>query len=365
MKVYIITGEASGDWYGAQIIKSLKTRDTNCQVRFWGGDNMLAESANLVKHIKDTAFMGFVEVVKNLREIKSNIKLCKADIKEYSPDIIIFIDYPGFNLRIADWAKSKSYKTVWYISPKVWAWKESRVKKMKTAIDHLFVIFPFEVEYFAKFDIDAMYQGNPLAYRIKQYRQANMVAKDAIVLMPGSRVQELKRHLGLVYNYAMTLPREKFVLPLAQGFTRESLTEISRLNLPQNIELVDDSWAALNRAKLGIIASGTSTLEAMLFDVPQVVIYKANPISYRIAKRVVKIKYISLVNILANRKVITELIQSEANLDNLKMELEKLQKNPEQLLGEYKEITAQLSTKSGQPFDALVESIYDLAKSVD
>ena len=318
---------------------------------------MLAESPHIVKHIKETAFMGFIEVVKNLRQIKANLKLCKEDIQAFNPDFILFIDYPGFNLRIAQWAKSQSFKTVWYISPKVWAWKESRVHKMKAAIDHLYVIFPFEVEYFSKFGIKAHYLGNPLAYRIHQYRLDHPVSKDAIILMPGSRTQELKRHLGLMYDYARSQSTAQFILPLAQGFTSESLRTLSNQDLPPNIELTSESWAALNRSKLGIIASGTATLEAMLFSVPQVVIYKANPVSYQIAKRLVKIKYISLVNILADHKVITELIQHEANLQNLSAEMTKLQSHPAPITDHYQSITSQLST-GNQPFDTLVESIY-------
>lgn len=357
MKVYIITGEASGDWYGAQVIKSLKSKHLDCEVRYWGGDSMLRESPNIVKHIKDTAFMGFIEVLKNLGKIKANLRFCKTDIEAFDPDIVLFIDYPGFNLRIAKWAKQKNYNTFWYISPKVWAWKESRVKKMKSAIDHLYVIFPFEVKYFAQFGIEAHYLGNPLAYKVKQYRLDNPVEKDAIVLMPGSRTQELKRHLGLMYDYARSNQNEQFILPLAQGFTSESLKELSMQDLPSNIELTTESWEALNRAKSGVIASGTATLEAMLFDVPQVVIYKANPLSYQIAKRLVKIKYISLVNILAGRRVITELIQQDANPTNLKKEMSLLTTNTTQLSNDYKQIKEELSLLGSQPFDALVDSI--------
>ncbi len=362
MRVYIITGEASGDWYGAQIIKSLKAKDVHCDVRYWGGDAMLSESPHIVKHIRDTAYMGFIEVVKNLRKIRANINLCKTDIKAFDPDIILFIDYPGFNLRIAEWAKSQDYHTVWYISPKVWAWKESRVQKMKQAIDHLFVIFPFEVQYFSKFGVKATYLGNPLAYRIQKYRIDNPVKKDAIILMPGSRTQELKRHLSLMYDYATSCQSEQFILPLAQGFTPAKVRSLCNQEIPSNIMFTSDSWAALNRAKSGVIASGTATLEAMLFEVPQVVIYKANPISYQIAKRLVKIQYISLVNILANRPVITELIQNDATLPNLKHEMNNIENNHIQITNDYREITSTLATDS-QPFDALVSRIYELYRT--
>lgn len=356
MKWYVIAGEVSGDIYGGHIINRILKSDPGSEVRFWGGNQMLAESGNIVKHIKETAFMGFVEVVKNLRTIRSNMQLCKDDITEYQPDCIIFIDYPGFNLRIAEWAKSQQFTTAYYIAPKVWAWKENRVKKLKAFIDHLYVIFPFEVDYFAKHEIKANYFGSPLVNEINAYRSAHPSEQSKIVLMPGSRAQELKRHMPLMVEYAMAYPDEQFILPITQGFTKASLAAYSPQSIPDNIEVVNNSWEALNQARLGIIASGTATLEGMLFDVPQVVIYKANWLSYHIAKRVVKLKWISLVNIIANKEVVTELIQDKANIDDLEQTISHLQSPQSKVTDEYATIRTTLES-SEDPIQKMVSDL--------
>ncbi len=355
MKVYIIAGEVSGDIYGAQIISNLLSRHPECEVRFWGGDAMLAVSKNIVKHIRETAFMGFVEVIKNIKTIKANFKLCKADILNFKPDVILFIDYPGFNLRIAKWAKQQSISTAYYIAPKVWAWKESRVKQIKQYVDKLYVIFPFEVEYFAKHEIEATYFGNPLHSRIESYKQANKYEKLSIALLPGSRNQEITRHLPLMYAYAEQESSTQFLLPLAQGYSEEKFYTLTGLSCPSNVTLIEESWKALHNAKYAIVASGTATLETMLFDVPQVVIYKANQISYWIAKRLLKIKYISLVNIIANKAVIAELIQHGANLQNLTLHLSQLKDSD--TLDDYNQVKQSLSSIQ-DPIISVVDDLY-------
>lgn len=355
MKIYIIAGEVSGDIYGAQIISSLKQRYPETRIRFWGGDAMLKEDSNIVKHIKETSFMGFIEVVNNIGKIRKNFALCKTDILHYKPDVLLFIDYPGFNLRIAGWAKTRGVKTAYYIAPKVWAWKESRIKKIKQYVDKLYVIFPFEVAYFAKHGVTAEYFGNPLYSRIEAYKKNNPVTKQGIALLPGSRDQEIKRHLPLMYAFATKHPDREFLLPMAQGYDIERFWSLTGLKGPSNIMMLHNSWEVLNQVKYAIVASGTATLETMLFDVPQVVIYKANPISYFIAKRLLKIKFISLVNIIANNKIIEELIQHEATLENIAFHINQLD-NPKTLL-QYTTVKESLDS-SEDPIALMVKDLY-------
>lgn len=357
MKIYLIAGEASGDLYGGQIIKNIKSVSPDSQVRYWGGDEMLKQSPHIVKHIRETSIMGFVEVLKNIKTINANINLCKRDILEFNPDHIIFIDYPGFNLRIAEWAKKSGFSTVYYIAPKVWAWKESRVKKLRLYIDHLYVIFPFEKEYFHQHGIHAKYYGSPLVNRIKQYQEKNPSEKTKIVLMPGSRKQEIKRHLPLMLSYVTEHPKESFILPVAQGLQKDSLPNND--HLPENLEIVTNSWEALNQSKFGIISSGTATLEAMLFNVPQIVIYKTNMITYQIARRVVKLNWISLVNIIANKEVVKELIQEDASLDRLESIIIEVNESISKIKNAYSDISQSLSLYE----DPIHEMVKDLLKS--
>ncbi len=317
---------------------------------------MLAVNPNIVKHIKETAIMGFVEVLKNLRKISSFIRTAKSDIKDFDPDLILFIDYPGFNLRIAKWAKSKDYKTAYYIAPKVWAWKESRVHKLKKYIDKLYVIFPFEVDYFRQFDINATFLGNPLAFDIQRYKSSNPTTKQATALLPGSRKQELKRHLDLLYDYAASRPENTFYLPLAQGFSEQDLAHISKRNPPENVAFSKDSWEVLNACDFGIIASGTASWEAMLFGVNQIVIYKAHWLSYLIAKQLVKTKFISLVNINAQKTVIPELIQEDANLQELDRLTTQLKAEKSTVLNQYTTINTGLKVEEN-PFELFAQNL--------
>lgn len=339
MKIYIIAGEASGDWYGGKLIEAFQSQSPDVEIRFWGGDNMLSQNANIVKHIRDTAYMGFVEVVKNLRTIKANIALCKSDIADFKPDLIVFIDYPGFNLRIAEWAKANDFKTAYYIAPKVWAWKESRVKKIRAFVDQLYVIFPFEVDYFAGHDVNAKYFGCPLADEITP---VNSDQATSIAILPGSRKQELKRHIPLLFDLAKAQPNDKFVLPLAQGFEPSDLDAIQPR--PTNVKIVRGVEHSLTSAKYAIVASGTATLETMLYGVPQCVIYIANPISYAIGKQLVKLDYISLVNIIAGKEVVKELLQGEANLDNLKAKINADNQKRNNQMNDYSSLRKQLTS---------------------
>lgn len=325
MRYYLIAGEASGDIHGSALMRSIKSSDPNAEFRFWGGDEMESVSEGLVKHYRDTSFMGFIEVIKNLFVIMKLFSFCKKDITAFSPDKIIFIDYPGFNLRMASWAKKNGYETIYYIAPQVWAWKESRVKKIKKSIDHLFVILPFEKAFFEKHSIDAKYFGHPLTTRIERFLDSHKIneniPKDCIACFPGSRSQEIRAHMDVIIQAAKKLPNEKFVIAGVQSVE----TNVYKQAYNQNIDIIfNKNYQLLSKAKLAIVTSGTATLETALFNVPQVVIYKGNELSYQIAKRIIKLEYISLVNLLSNKEVVKELIQNQLTTDNLTKEIRSL-----------------------------------------
>ena len=326
MKLYIIAGEASGDHYGAKIIEKFKATTENLHVRFWGGDQMLDQDSNIAMHIKETAFMGFLEVVQNLGTIRKHFQYCKSDILAFNPDLILFIDYPGFNLRIAKWAKSKSYQTAYFIPPKVWAWKESRVEKLRKYLDHVIVIFPFEQPYYASKEMTVQYFGNPLQEDIDLFKKNNLVIRDKklIALMPGSRKQELDRHLSVMVDIARNKPKESFCIIVAPNFNIDYYTSKVE-DWPTNISFAENgSWPTLIKSKAAIVCSGTATLETALFDVPQVVMYKSSPISMTIARWFVTIKYISLVNLIVDKPLVKELIQEDATAERLTNELNQL-----------------------------------------
>lgn len=330
MKYYIIAGEASGDLHGSNLMKALQKIDVNAEFRFWGGDLMQAVSNSLVKHYKDLAFMGFIEVVMNLRTITKNLAFCKKDIEQYNPDTIIFIDYPGFNLRIAKWAKQKGYKTHYYISPQIWAWKENRIKDIKRDVDHMHVILPFEKEFYEdKHNYPVNFVGHPLIDAIGARQQVDEYSfraehelnkKPIIALLPGSRKQEIKKMLSVMLSIVDDFPGYQFVIAGAPSqdysfyepfITNNNVSFISN----RTYDLLSVSYAAL-------VTSGTATLETALFKVPEVVCYKGSWLSYQIGKRLVKhIKYISLVNLIMDKEVVTELIQDDFNTKRLKQEL--------------------------------------------
>jgi len=333
MKYYIIAGEASGDLHGSNLIKELKKLDTAASIRCWGGDKMQAAGGDLVKHYRDLAFMGFIEVIKNLRAILDNLKLCKKDILEFQPDVLVLIDYPGFNLRVAKWAKEQGFKIVYYISPQVWAWKENRVHKMKQCIDKMLVILPFEKEYFkTKWDWDVEYVGHPLAEEIENRKSeignTRFSERPIVALLPGSRKQEIAKKLPVMLEVSKSFPEHQFIVAQAPSVNPEFYDPFTKKY--SNVSSVQDqTYQLLSQAKAALVTSGTATLETALFGVPEAVCYKASPLSYQIGKRLIKIKYISLVNLIMNKLVVKEFIQQEMNAENLTTELKDLLTNEE------------------------------------
>lgn len=324
MKYFIIAGEASGDLHGSNLIKALKKKDAHAEFNFWGGDLMAAQAEGLKMHYKSFTLMGFIEVVLNLRFILSTIKLCKTQILSYKPDVVIFIDYPGFNLRMAAFCKKHGFKTVYYIAPKIWAWKESRGKKLEKFIDELLIIFPFEIDYFKKWNVKTTYVGNPLQDALKNYKEEQLnhdglpANKPIIALLPGSRKQEIERILPVMSTLVSHFNQYQFVICGAPSIGVEAYQPF----INENTTLImNRTYDVLHRSTAAIVCSGTATLETALFNVPQVCGYVANPISYWIARMLVKIKYISLVNLCLNKTAITELIQHEFNINQLIDEL--------------------------------------------
>jgi lipid-A-disaccharide synthase len=333
MKYYIISGEASGDLHGSNLIKELNKLDTDIDLRFWGGDLMQAQGGKLVKHYKDLAFMGFTQVLMNIRTIFRNIKFCKQDILEFKPDILILIDYPGFNLRIAEFAKQNNIKVFYYISPQIWAWKQSRVHKIKRFVDEMFVILPFEKDFYKKFDFDVNFVGHPLLDAIEEnkkipfdeqkFRQENALSdKPIISLLAGSRKQEVKAKLPVMLSVVKHYPDYQFVLAGAPSLDTNYYNTFLQNT---NVKLVQNkTYDLLKISTAALVTSGTATLETALFEVPEVVCYKTNEIQYRLAKNLVKIKFISLVNLIMDKEIIKELIQHDLNEKQLKQELDKL-----------------------------------------
>ncbi len=326
LKLYLIAGEASGDLHGANLIRALKTKNPSIRFRAWGGDQIGETGTPLVKHVKDLAFMGFVEVLKNIRIIKKNFELCKKDIQSFAPDAIIFIDYPGFNLRIAKWAKAKNYKTIYYISPQVWAWNSNRVQKMKKFIDRMICILPFEKAFYKKYDWNVSYVGHPLLDHVNKLKRKPVhdpyPKEQLLVLMPGSRKQEIRKILPTMLEASKRLEGFKVILAAMQSIGK-SFYEKFELG---NTKLVfDQSDNLLQRTQVAWISSGTATLQAAMHQTPQVVCYKANKISYSIAKKLINVPYISLVNLIANKKIVVELIQGEFTVENLLSETKKVE----------------------------------------
>ncbi|MEH6535167.1 MAG: lipid-A-disaccharide synthase [Psychroserpens sp.] len=328
MKYYIIAGEASGDLHGSNLMKALQRQDVNAEIRFWGGDLMHAVGGTLVKHYKERQFMGFAEVIFNLRKILGLIKFCKNDIDSYQPDVIIFIDNSGFNLRIAKWAKEKNYKTHYYISPQVWASRASRVEKIKRDVDAMYVILPFEKEFYKTYNYDVHFVGHPLIDAIADRTQVDefkfreeygLTDKPIIALLPGSRKQEITKMLGVMLSVVDGFSEYQFVIAGAPSQEYSFYEPFIKQN---NVAFISNqTYDLLSVSTAALVTSGTATLETALFKVPQVVCYKANAISYQIAKRIITLKYISLVNLIMDHEVVTELIQGDLNTKRLKKEL--------------------------------------------
>ncbi|MFT3825360.1 MAG: lipid-A-disaccharide synthase [Chitinophagaceae bacterium] len=367
MRYYIIAGEASGDLHGSNLIKELKQLDTEAEIRCWGGDLMEQAGATLVKHYRDLAFMGFIEVVSNLGTILRNLKFCKEDIQQFKPDTLVLIDYPGFNLRIAEWAHEQGMKVVFYISPQVWAWKENRVKKMKQCIDKMLVILPFEKDYYHnKWNWDVEYVGHPLVEVVEKQlatTSAPITDRPIIALLPGSRKQEILKKLPIMLEVSKYFPDYQFVVAKAPGQEDSFYTEL--LNAYPNVSSVrNQTYPLLTQAKAALVTSGTATLETALFGVPEVVCYKGSNISYQIAKRLIKVKYISLVNLIMDKLVVKELIQQDLTTDNLRQELTALLTDPakqQQLRTDYAALK-QLLSQGGRASAKAAKSIVDFVR---
>ena len=326
MRYYIIAGEPSGDMHAANLIESLREKDQNAHVRAWGGDKMIAQGADVVKHIRDLAFMGFVEVIANLRTISRNLKFCKNDLLHYKPDVLILVDYPGFNLRIAEFAHKNNIRVFYYISPQVWAWKKNRVKKIKQFVNRMFVILPFELDFYKEQGVDAFYGGNPVLDEIAKFQLQDVALpdenKEIIALLPGSRTQEIKRMLPVMCRLAKNYPQYHFVIA---GVSHQKPAYEQLLKNDSSLEVIyDNTYHLLNNATAALVTSGTATLETALFKVPQVVCYAGSAISVFLARRLVKIRFISLVNLILDREAVKELIQSDLNTRTLTREFEKL-----------------------------------------
>ena len=367
MKYYLIAGEASGDLHGANLMRALQQIDPEAEFRFWGGDRMEAVGGKLIKHYRDLAFMGFWEVVTNLRTILRNIDFCKRDIIQFQPDAIIFIDYPGFNMRIAKWAKQQGIPTHYYISPQIWAWKENRIKAIKRDVDAMYVILPFEKDFYEeKHQYPVHFVGHPLLDAIAARKEVSeevfkrengLDERPIIALLPGSRKQEIAKMLSVMLSVVESYHQYQFVIAgapsLGYDFYKQFIKE-------ENVHFVSGkTYDLLAHSYAALVTSGTATLETALFRIPEVVCYRGNWISYQIAKRVISLKYISLVNLIMDAPVVTELIQGALNTRNLKAELNKLLNADyrEKLLKDYEALREKLGNEGAS--ERTAQAIYD------
>jgi lipid-A-disaccharide synthase len=346
MKYYIIAGEASGDMHAAHLIRFLKKKDGQAVVRGWGGDRMEAEGAEIVKHYRDLAFMGIVEVLTNIFTILRNISFCKKDILSFNPDVLILVDYPGFNLRIAEFAHNKGFRVVYYISPQVWAWKKSRVHKIKRVVDQMLVILPFEKDFYAKYGIEVEFVGHPLLDELREQpkinredflKKNNLEDRPIVALLPGSRKQEISKILRVMLEVTGDFPEYQFVIGVLSSIPHDFTRLFTE---KRNVSVVyDQTGNLLQHAEAALVTSGTATLETALKEVPEVGCYKANPVTVAIARKIIHVRFISLVNLIMDREVVKELIQSDLNYDNLSYELGLLLKDKnklQQLQADYK-----------------------------
>lgn len=350
MRYYLVAGEASGDLHGANLMKALKSEDATAEFRYYGGHKMQAQGGVLDKHYSEMAFMGFTEVLLNLRTILRNMKACKAAVLAYKPDVLVLIDFPGFNLKIAEFAKANGIKVCYYISPKVWAWNQKRVLKIKRIVDKMFCILPFEVDFYKQWGMEVDYVGNPLLDEIAQFapdadfRIKYKLEKEVVALLPGSRKQEIERLLPDMLSVTHSFPDYHFVVAAAPSFDEAYYRQFIKTD---NVTLVfSQTYNLLTVAKAAIVASGTATLETALFHVPQVVVYRGGSISVAIARALVKIRFISLVNLIMDRKVVTELIQNDCNRENITLELGMILKGEERrkIMNDYSELSAKMGT---------------------
>ena len=335
MKYYIIAGEASGDLYGSNLVKELKLKDSKADIRAWGGDLMKKQGVDLVKHYKDHNYMGFLEVIRNLGTILKNISFCKQDIKAFSPDALILIDFPGFNMRIAKYFYQYSFPVLYYIAPQVWALKENRVEAIKKYVDKLYVILPFEKEFLKKHGVESNYMGHPLLEHILNFKDKESVSKSKFVeehglevekpiisLLPGSRKQEIEKKLPVMLRAVSSYSKDFNIVIAGMENFKNLYREITSNS---NAKVIcNDTYNLLNNSNIALVTSGTATLETAFFNVPQIVCYKTSWLSYIIAKSLVKIKYISLVNLIMDKEVVKELIQNDLSYFKLTKELNSL-----------------------------------------
>ena len=370
MKYFIVAGEASGDLHGSNLIKTLKRKDPKAEIVCWGGDLMENAGGRLLQHYRDISFMGFLEVIKHLRTILNAISKCKKQIEAEKPDALILIDYPGFNFRIAQWAKKKGIKVNYYISPQLWAWKENRIKKVKRDIDKMFVILPFEKDFYKKHNYEVEFVGHPLLDVTENYienldfrKQNELDERPIIALLPGSRKQEIQNMLAIMLTLVEKFPAYQFIIAAAPAQSLDFYQNIILPSQKASVKVIqNETYDILNNAHAALVTSGTATLETALFNVPQVVCYKGNSISFAIAKRLVKIKYISLVNLIMDKPLVKELIQNELTINNLESEFIKIldNKNRDVLFSEYELLKQKLGGKGAS--DRTAELILDVNK---
>jgi lipid-A-disaccharide synthase len=356
MKYYIIAGETSGDIHASNLIKGIRKYDANADIRGWGGEAMKKEGVDVVKHINELGFMGLVEVLLHLKTIRRNFKFAYDDIRSFNPDVLILVDFPGFNLRVAKFAFTHNLKVFYYISPTVWAWHTSRVYQVKKYVSKMFVILPFEKDFYKKYDIDVIYEGSPILDALGKTlektelfetfcEQNSLPPKPIVAILPGSRVQEISKMLPIMTEVASSFPEYSFVIA-GMSFLPPSLYE--NFTKQNNVFIVfDKTYLLLHQAKAAIVASGTATLETALFNVPQVVCYKTNPITFSIGKRIVKIKYVSLVNLMLGKEAIHELLQNKLTVKNLKREVQLIldDAHREVIFSDYKRFSSLMGEK--------------------
>jgi lipid-A-disaccharide synthase len=365
MRYYVIAGEASGDLHASRLIRAIKQNDNDASIRAWGGDLMENEGVTLIKHYKDLAFMGFTEVLLNLRTILSNMKFCKQDMFEFKPDVVIFVDYPGFNIPMATFAKKNGFKTAYYISPQIWAWKEKRVHTIKKVVDKMMVILPFEKDFYKKWNYEVEYVGHPLIEIIDGFRNSSDLEKikkeigliehkKVVALLPGSRIQEIKKKLPVMLEATREFPDLLFILAQATSLSDDLIKQYTR-DYPKVRVIKNQTYELLSIADAALVTSGTATLETALFNVPEVVCYKGSPISYQIGKRLIKVPFIALVNLIMGKKVVQELIQDDLTSMNIKKELQQiLYPGPEResMIKDFNELHSLLSAGGSASFKA-------------
>ena len=369
MKYYIIAGEPSGDLHGSNLMKAIREEDSNAEFAFWGGDHMLQVDSNNITHIRETSIMGFVEVVKNISKIKSFFKKAKATILEFNPDVLVLIDYPGFNLRMAEWAKKKGFKTVYYISPQLWAWKKGRIKKVKKYVDEMIVILPFELDFYRENGVNVHYVGHPLVPVIRNFKALNnkleqtLPAKKRLAILPGSRIQEISKLLPEMVAGARHFGHDyQLCIAMAPNIDEQFYKSLVPSDVISIEYVHDDTYGLLNSAHLALVTSGTATLETALFDVPQLVCYKTSNVNYQIGKRLVDLEFISLVNLISGKMIVPELIQNDVNEQRIVEELNKVLDNFSQIKTDYRNLKKILLNKE-EPSKLSAQIICELSNS--